>query len=165
MVGRSAAQRPTFMAMNLSTRYWVKTEMTTSPSVCGSRSISGNRRACVLMRNRQASYRGRKGWTESKGGGGTLISFSTPTPVSTEPKDCCKTGLTPNVVQPDLLHIWNGALPAGCLVVVLNQMDDVLNREHACEVSVDLTALQPPAYPQTWPSRCSREAQTRHLTH
>jgi hypothetical protein len=36
---------PTFVAMNLSTRYWVKTLITTSASVCESLSIKGRRRA------------------------------------------------------------------------------------------------------------------------
>jgi hypothetical protein len=47
--------RLTFIAINLSTRYWVSTEMTTSASVCGSLSIRGSLRACVRMRKRHAS--------------------------------------------------------------------------------------------------------------
>ena len=47
----SSTQRElTFVAMNLRTRYWVSTLMTTSACVCESLSIRGKRRAWVRMR-------------------------------------------------------------------------------------------------------------------
>ena len=74
--GRERGVELTLTAMNLRTRYWVSTESTTSPPDCSSRSMSGNRRACVFCSSLAASNSGWSGCTDSSGGGGTPIDRS-----------------------------------------------------------------------------------------
>lgn len=102
----------TFMAMNFSTRYWVKTLITTSLSVWVSLSIKGRRRAWVWIRHLQASKRGRRGWMESRGGGGTCSSRSMSTCQprvrngTHSPLKLCRRNCSTSAAAPSQLDVW-----------------------------------------------------------